>query len=67
MFAGKELQPRESGLTNCKSAAGPHAGARTNLRSLARSRRVPPERASVRFGLSAAFARYGATPRGTYG
>ena len=31
-------------LTTCASAAGPQAGARTNLRSLERSRRVPPER-----------------------
>jgi hypothetical protein len=34
-------------LTACASAAGPQARARTNLRSLARSRRVPPGRRSA--------------------
>jgi hypothetical protein len=32
------------GLTTCASAAGPQARARTRLRSLARSRTVPPKR-----------------------
>ena len=36
-------------LTACKSAAGDHGGARTNLRSAARSWRVPPTRRRAPF------------------
>ena len=37
---------RESRLTECKSAAGDHAGARTNLRSAASSRDAAPARSA---------------------
>jgi LDH2 family malate/lactate/ureidoglycolate dehydrogenase len=42
-----EMDQRWCCLTTCASAAGPQAGAHTNLRSTARSRKVPPERGSA--------------------